>query len=101
MVSILSLLIIVRRGAIQEVQTYMFRGGMAGLESIVTDLEDYYQSNQSWEGAEQVLKFPGQYQGNRRGTQGNPPGMGGMMSQNLQLTDVQGNLIVDSRNPNA
>lgn len=101
MVSILSLLIIVRRGAIQEVQTYMFRGGMAGLESIVTDLEDYYQSNQSWEGAEQVLKFPGQNQGNRRGTQGNPPGMGGMMSQNLQLTDVQGNLIVDSRNPNA
>jgi signal transduction histidine kinase len=101
LVSILSLLILVRQGAIQEVQTYMFRGGMVGLEGIVTELESHYQSDQSWSGADQVLMGSGQGQGNRRGSQGNPAGMGGMMGQNLQLTDVQGNLLVDSRNPNA
>lgn len=97
-VSILSLLILVRQGAIQEVRTYMFRGGMAGLENIVTTLEEYYQENQSWSGADQLLQFSGQGQGNRRGSQGNPAGMGGMMSQSLQVADVQGNLVADSRN---
>jgi len=75
----------------------MFRGGMAGLEDVVTTLEDYYHSNQSWSGAEQVLMGTGQGQGNRRGSQGNPSGVGGMMGQSVQLTDVQGYLIADSR----
>ena len=101
LVSIGSVLILARQGAIQEVRTYMFRGGMAGLEGIVTALEDHYQSHQSWDGAAQLLGLPGPGQGNRRGNQGNPAPMGGMMNQSLQLADSQGNLIVDSKNPSA
>lgn len=100
-VSILSLLFLVRQGTIQEVRTYMFRGGMFGLEGIVNTLEDYYQSNQSWSGVEQVLITPGQGQGNRRGNQGFSSGMGAMMGQGLKLTDAQGNLLLDTGNPNA
>ena len=93
LVSILSLLILIRQGAIQEVRTYMFRGGMVGLEDIVNSLEDYYQINQSWSGAEDLLLSRGQGQGLRRG---NPSGMGGMMNQKLFLADTQGNIIADS-----
>jgi len=98
LVSILSLLILVRQGAIQEVRTYMFRGGMVGLEGIVRELEDHYHKNHTWYGADQIISGAGQ--GNRRGNQGNMPGMGGMMGQSLLLTDVQGNMVADSRNPN-
>jgi methyl-accepting chemotaxis protein len=99
LVSILSLLILVRQGAIQEVRTYMFRGGMVGLEGIVSQLEDHYQKNHTWYGADQIISGTGQ--GNRRGNQGNMPGLGGMMGQSLLLTDEQGNIVADSRNPNA
>ena len=60
LVSILSLLILVRQGALQEVRTYMFRGGMVGLECIVSELESHYQSKQSWSGAEQLMMGMGQ-----------------------------------------
>jgi two-component system sensor histidine kinase BaeS len=98
LVSMLSLLILVRQGAIQEVRTYMFRGGMVGLEGIVSELEDHYKKNHTWSGADQIISGTGQ--GNRRGNQGNMPGMGGMMGQGLLLTDDQGNIVADSRNPN-
>ena len=101
LVSILSFLILVRQGAIQEVRTYMFRGGMVGLEGIVTELEDHYHLNNSWSGAENVLMGAGPGQGNRRGGQGNPNGMSAMMGLNLILTDVQGNIVADSRNQDA
>ena len=99
-ISILSFLILVRQGAIQEVRTYMFRGGMAGIENIVTALEDHYQQNQSWAGADQLIRTAGPGQGNRRGSQGNPAGMGAMMGQSLLLVDVQGQVLADSRNSN-
>ena len=98
LVSILSFLILVRQGAIQEVRTYMFRGGMVGLEGIVTELEDHYYLNNSWSGAESLLMAAGPGQGNRRGGQGNPNGMNAMMGMNLVLTDDQGNIVADSRN---
>ena len=101
LVSILSLLIQVRQGAIQEVRAYMFRGGMAGLEGIVEELETYYRINNSWSGVENVLGRAGAGQGFRRGSSGNPAGMGGMMSQNLVLADIHGNIVVETGNPNA
>lgn len=100
LVSIASLLIVVRQSAIQEVRTYMFRGGMAGVEGIVIELENHYQSTHSWEGAEHLLGIASNNQGNRRGNQGNSPGSGGMMvgmmNQRLRLADAQGNLILDT-----
>ena len=78
----------------------MFRGGMAGLDDIVTALEDHYLQNQSWAGADQLIRTAGPGQGNRRGSQGNPAGMGGMMGQSLLLVDVQGQVLADSRSSN-
>lgn len=104
LVSIASVLIVVRQSAIQEVRTYMFRGGMAGVEGIVRDLEAHYESTRSWEGAEYLLGSAGNNQRNRRGNQGDPQGlggmMGGMMNQRLRLTDAQGNLILDNEGSN-
>ena len=101
LVSVASVLIVARQTTLQEVRTYMFRGGMAGVEGLVTALEDYYRVNQSWEGAEPLFGLPGQLQGNRRGNQGKSSGaggvMGGMMDQRLRLADAQGNLIVDTK----
>ncbi len=99
LISILSLLILVRQGAIQEVRTYMFRGGMAGLEGIVNSLEEYYQNNHSWSGVEQELLTAGQ--GRRRGNPDSQGGMMGMMNQRLLLTDSQGNLLFDTTDPDA
>lgn len=78
----------------------MFRGGMAGLEGIVNDLEDHYEKTESWEGVEDLLTLAGNNQGNRRGNQGENRGfggmMGGMMTQRLRLADAEGNLILDT-----
>lgn len=100
LVSVASVLVVFRQSAIQEVRTYMFRGGMAGVEGLVTALEDHFQMNLSWEGVEGIFPFPGQNQGSRRGNPGNSPGpggmMAGMMNQRLRLADSQGNLIIDT-----
>lgn len=78
----------------------MFRGGMAGVEGIVSDLEDHYKNTQSWEGAEHLLDLGGKNQGIRRGNQGDPRGyggmMGGMMNQRLRLADADGGLVFDT-----
>jgi two-component system sensor histidine kinase BaeS len=104
LVSIASVLIIAWQSTIQEVRTYMFRGGMAGVDGLVTSLEEHYQNYQTWEGVEQLFDFPGQHQGNKRGNQGSPQGMGGMiagmMGRRLRLADSQGNLIIDTESVN-
>ena len=78
----------------------MFRGGMAGVEGIVIELENHYESIHSWEGTEHLLGISGNNQGKRRGNQGNSPGLGGMMgglmNQRLRLADAQGNLVLDT-----
>jgi two-component system sensor histidine kinase BaeS len=104
-ISIASFLIVVRQSTIQEVRSYMFRGGMAGVEGIVRDLEAHYESTHTWEGTENLLGIAGKNQGNRRGNKGEPQGigamMGGMMNQRLRLADAKGNLILDTEGSNA
>jgi signal transduction histidine kinase len=103
LVSIASLLIVVRQSAIQEVQTFMFRGGMAGLEGMVAGLENHYASNHTWLGSDHLLDLAGQEPGNRRGNRGGQSGfggfMGGMMNQRIRLADAQGKLVMDTENP--
>lgn len=100
LVSIASVLIVAWQSTIQEVRTYMFRGGMAGVDGLVISLEEHYQKYHTWDGVEQLFDFPGQHQGNRRGNQGNLQGLGGMMAgmmgRRLRLADSQGNLVVDT-----
>lgn len=98
LVSITSVVFIARRSAANEVYAFMFRGGVSGAQGLVSALEDYYQSHQSWDGVESLLTSSGHGQG--RGPGG--PAMGGsmaqMMNQSLILADAQGNLVATSGN---
>jgi two-component system, OmpR family, sensor histidine kinase BaeS len=92
LVSVGSFVLILRQSAEREVGAFMFRGGMVGLESVVDALEDYYRTNRTWEGVENLFPASVRTQG-RHGM-----GMGGMMTQNLKLADPNGRLLFDSQN---
>ncbi len=104
LVSVGSMVIIARYSTAREVRAYMFRGGMVGVEELVSTLEDYYLRNQSWQGAESLLSSPGFGHGRRLGSQGNATpgqmGMGAMMGQRLRLADASGRIIADTAGQN-
>ncbi len=95
--SIASVVLVARSNTANAVHAFMFRGGMAGAEGLVSGLEDYYQSHQTWQGVESVFTLPGH--GNGPGGMGMGGMMGGMMNQRLRLADASGNLVVDTQNP--
>ncbi len=86
LVSVSLVALIARRGAVNEVQAFMFRGGMYGLGNLTSGLETYYQRNGSWDGVQSILDSPG----------GRGMGMGGMMNQRLLVTDASGVVVADS-----
>lgn len=91
LVSIGSMMLVMRQNAAHEVNAYMFGGGMAGFESLVSELEDHYRLHDSWEGVESLLGS-GMGHGMGRG------GMGGqgMMGQRLRIYDSRRLLVADS-----
>jgi signal transduction histidine kinase len=96
LVSVASVVLISRQNTARQVRAYMFRGGMAGAEGLVSALEEYYRVNGTWQGAD-VLLSPAM--GGQGGRQGNPNagmGMMGWMNQRLRLADASGNLLVDT-----
>jgi signal transduction histidine kinase len=86
LVSVSLVAIIARRGAVNEVRSYIFRGGMVGLSDLSTSLENYYHINGSWQGVQSIFSSP------RNG----PNGMGGMMNQRLLLADTSGYVVADT-----
>jgi signal transduction histidine kinase len=96
LVSVVSVVVIARQNSAQQVRAYMFRGGMAGAEGLVTALEDYYRENRTWLGVDDLFVGPGGGQGRRQGNPNSGQGMMGMMNQHLQLADAFGNLIIDT-----
>ncbi len=104
LITIISLVIVVRFSTAQTVRTFMFRGGMAGVESLVDELEDFYNDSGSWNGSENIFQnSPGPGQG--RPGFGMGPGMGmkndEMMNQRIRLVDRDGNVVLDTRDRNA
>jgi signal transduction histidine kinase len=88
LVTIVSILLLVRQGAVREVGNYMTRAAM-GLDDLAADLEVYYQQNGSWEGATMLLA-------NHAGGRGMGQGM--MMGRpHLRLADARGDVVADSR----
>ena len=69
------------QGSGRLVQEFVGRGGLLGAEKFVSDLEWYYQQNQSWQGVEALFAARGQGAGRGRA--------GG----NLGLVDAQGNFL--------
>ncbi len=82
-VSVALVAVIARRGAVNEVQTFMFRGGMYGLSDLTTSLENYYRTNGTWRGVQAIF------------TRGR--GMGAMMNQRLMLADASGTVLADTQ----
>lgn len=96
LVTITSVVIFVRVSNPREVRAFMFRGGMAGSQELVNDLEEYYAQHGSWQGVEALLDSPhGQGYG-----PGGGMGMGAMMGQHLQVADASGRLVADSNDAN-
>jgi two-component system, OmpR family, sensor histidine kinase BaeS len=97
----------------REVNVYISRGGMYGLDDLVNRLEAYYQTNGSWDGADRLL-------GSDHGMMGNPGSGIGMMgssggansdgvtlpnmmndaSSNLILSDANGTVVSHFRGKN-
>ncbi len=72
----------------REVNVYMFRGGMYGLNEMVDRLEEYYNTNGNWKGASKLMDSPGMMMGNpangagMMANQGSGSGYGGGRNQN-------------------
>ncbi len=82
LVSVALVALIARRQTVNEVRTFMFRGGMYGLSDLTASLENYYQVNHTWNGVQSVFNTG--------------RGMGGMvrmMVQGLLLADSSGTIV--------
>jgi signal transduction histidine kinase len=95
LVSIATVVLIARQGAANEVRAFMFRGGMAGAEDLVSALEAFYASQGSWQDVGDLLGSMGGGAGHGPGM-GGQHGMGGMMGQRLRLADAQGKIAADT-----
>ena len=99
LITVTSVVLIVRRNTVEEVRQYMFRGGMMGLNNVVVNLEQCYQETLAWEPCTTYLEhggppgnMPGGMNGGRMG--GGPPPAGGRTQ--LKLLDDQGRVIADT-----
>jgi signal transduction histidine kinase len=87
LVSVSLVSVIARRGAVNEVRSFVFRGGMVGLSDLATSLENYFHTNGSWKGVQSIFISP----------RGEPNGMGGMMNQRLLLADASSTVVADTQ----
>ena len=98
-VSVSVVIILTYRGAVSEVRSFMFRGSMVRAQEIATSLEEYYQVNQTWQGAEALLSLTGAnagMMGRGRGSSGGQGMMGNMMNQRLRLANAEGRILYDT-----
>jgi len=91
LISISIVVVLARQGAVNEVRAFMFRGAMTDTAELSKKLEDYFLSNQSWDGVGSL--FPGQGRGRSMG-QGS--GLGGVMEVRIRVADAQGKIIFDT-----
>jgi signal transduction histidine kinase len=83
LVTIASVLVIARQGAVSEVHMFM-RGSMMGVDQLAADLENYYLQSGSWQGSGILLDSAAMGRGN-----GNGP--------RLRLADGKGVVLADNR----
>ena len=94
-VLLLGISLFMRSNAQSEVHAYLFRGGLVGIEDLVTDLETYYQEHGTLEGAEILLENQNVQipvgQGLGRQGQGNNPTGG---SRGLSVAQTNGEIVL-------
>ncbi|PWB55535.1 MAG: sensor histidine kinase [Anaerolineales bacterium] len=86
-VSVSLVAVIARRGAVNEVRTFMFRGGMYGLNELATGLENYFRNNGNWNDVQSIFRQP----------RGVPSGMSNMMNEHLLLANSSGVVVADTQ----
>jgi two-component system sensor histidine kinase BaeS len=91
LVSVVGVVLVTRLTTVQDVRSFMFQGGMTGVQGLVSALQNYYHTNNTWQGVENILLAPG---GNGAGM--GQSMMGGMMNQRMRLADASGNLLADT-----
>jgi len=93
-----SMALLARQGAAQEVRAFMFPGGMVDSGELAAALEEFYAGQGSWDGVESLFTGPGRRYGWGQG-QGMGPmhGMMGGVSQRLRVADGRGGLLFDSQ----
>ncbi len=103
LIAVGSVVLITRQSTVQEVRDFMFRGGVLGLENLVTRLETCYEEYQAWENCAEILStetsMPGGPPWLRQG-QGKSQEMtekGKMPVTRLQIIDLDGNIISDTQ----
>jgi two-component system, OmpR family, sensor histidine kinase BaeS len=105
LIAILSLVIIVRLNTAKTVATFMYRGGLVGVENLVIELEESYQRDGSWSDSEKLIKDWQPTDSHRPSTGRGPGGMGPMgggemmgemMGQRIRLLDGDGKVLADS-----
>lgn len=88
-VTALSVVVLGGQTSANEVRSFMLRGSMVGVDELANSLEEYYQENGSWEGAQSLLRSSGGHgAGNGGGMMGN---------QRLRVADSSGAVSLDSR----
>jgi two-component system, OmpR family, sensor histidine kinase BaeS len=105
LIAILSLVIIVRLNTAKTVETFMYRGGLVGVENLVIELEESYQRDGSWSDSEKLIK-DWQPPSSHKPSSGRGPGgmepmgagemMAEMMGQRIRLLDLDGKVLADS-----
>jgi len=102
LISVVSVVLIVRQGALREVRAFMLRGSMTDVDELVDSLQTYYASNGSWTDVGTLLMGGGMGRGQMHGQ--NAGGMmgaqGASMNQRLRVADAQGALVADSSEAN-
>ena len=96
-IAVASFAIIVRVNTAQAVRTFMFRGGTAGVESVVSGLERYYQRRGSWQDIEQ--NFDSYLESRGGGSFGARWGRNNEdrhIDQRLRLFNSEGRLLLDT-----
>jgi len=101
LITIASLVVFIRQGTAETVRTFMFRGGVTGVEDLVAELEDYYLQNGSWQGSEVLFASLRSTGAPGRQGMGAGPGAGANSQESagkhLRLLDADGTVIFDNK----
>ena len=95
-VSVVSVALIARRQTVTAVNTFIHRGGLSGTEGLVRNLEEYFATNDTWEGVETFFRRQGWGMGQGQGQNSTS----GSNDQGLQLADAKGLILVDTQDKN-
>ncbi len=99
-VSILAVVGFAQFSTAKEINTYMFRGGMAGLNVLVNNLEQFHEINNSWEGVAPLFDERPSTNNHMPGMMGQagPGGARDLTKQHLIMAQESGVILIDTDN---